>query len=44
MEKFKLFTRKQEEGEKLGYFYADLRKVAKPCEFGLCEEKLIKHK
>jgi len=42
MEHFQFFTRKQQEGVKFDQFYADLRKLAKICEFGQCEEKLLK--
>ncbi|CAI6348579.1 unnamed protein product [Macrosiphum euphorbiae] len=42
MENFQFFTRKQQEGEKFDQFYADLRKLAKICEFGQREEKLLK--
>jgi len=41
-EYFQFFTRKQQEGEKFDQFYADLRKLAKICDFGQCEEKLLK--
>lgn len=42
MENFQFFTRKQQEGEKFDQFYADLRKLARICDFGQCEKKLLK--
>lgn len=41
MENNKFCTRKQDR-EKFDQFYADLRKIAKPCDFGLCKKKLLK--
>jgi len=41
MKLWKIFNSLQE-GEKFDQFYADLRKLAKICDFGQCEEKLLK--
>jgi len=42
MENFQFFLKKQLGGKQFDQFYADLRKLAKTCEFGQCEDKLLK--